>query len=374
MVSLNWKQVSTWRIAQHHLLERAERGRLLEVVAQIGGLHAQVMSAAELAVWARVQDVTPADVQVALWSERSLVKTWAMRGTLHLLTASELPTYAAALGHSVAEFYRKPYWLKYFGLTLAELEAITEGVRTTLAGKGMTREQLAEALTKGARNPKLRELLGLGWGMLLKPAAHCGYLCFGPNQGQRVTFVQPEKWLGGWRKVDPEQAQQAIVRRYLTAYGPATTDDFARWWGVTTARAKQLLRSLGDEIVEVDVEGRQAWALASTVKQMAALKPARVVRLLPLFDPYTVAVSSHSEHLSPAAERKRIYRAQGWISPVVLVDGRMEGVWSHEQTRGRVMVTVEMFAPPSLAVKRGIAAEAKRLGAFLGAEIELNYA
>ena len=373
MISLNWKQVSAWRMARHHLLERAERGRLLEVVTQIGGLHAQVMSAAELALWARVHDVSPADAQEALWRERSLVKTWAMRGTLHLLTASELPTYAAALSQSVAEFYRKPYWLKYFGLTLAELEAVTEGVRATLHGEGMTRAQLADKLAKRARNPKLRGLLGLGWGMLLKPAAHCGYLCFGPNQGQKVTFVQPEKWLGSWRKVDPEQAQREITRRYLTAYGPATVEDFTRWWGVTTALSKQLLHSLGDEIAEVDVEGRRAWALTSTVKQMSALKPARAVRLLPLFDPYTVAVSPHSEHLSPAAERKRIYRAQGWISPVVLVDGRMEGVWSHEQKRGRVMLTVEMFAPPSATVKRGIKAEAERLGTFLGAGIELNY-
>jgi hypothetical protein len=374
MISLNWKQVSAWRLARHHLLERAERGRLLDVVTQIGGLHAQVMSAAELALWARVQDVTPADVREALWRERSLVKTWAMRGTLHLFAADALPTYAAALSHSLAEFYRKPYWSKYFGLTVAELEAVTEGVRATLDGEGMTREQLAEVLAKRTRNPRLGELLGLSWGMLLKPAAHCGYLCFGPNQGLKVTFVQPEKWLGSWRKVDPAQAQQEIVRRYLTAYGPATVNDFARWWGVSAALSKQLLRSLGDEITEVDVEGRRAWALASTIKQMAALKPARAVRLLPLFDPYTVAVSPHSEHLSPAVARKRIYRPQGWISPVVLVDGRMEGIWSHEQKRGRVVVTVEMFAPPTAAVKRGIKDEAERLGAFLGAGIELNYA
>ena len=74
-----------WRLRRHHLHEPAPAAAMLEVAAAICGLHAQLMSSAELTLWARVAGLEPDAVQRALWNDRSLVKTWAMRGTLHLL-------------------------------------------------------------------------------------------------------------------------------------------------------------------------------------------------------------------------------------------------------------------------------------------------
>jgi hypothetical protein len=95
---LRWAQVTAWRTARHQLAERAPATATLEVAARIAGLHAQVMSSAELTLWARVDGLPPDAVRRALWEERSLVKTWAMRGTLHLLPAAELPLWQAASG------------------------------------------------------------------------------------------------------------------------------------------------------------------------------------------------------------------------------------------------------------------------------------
>src|SRR5689334_10966867 len=94
--SLTWAQVNTWRLAQHSLAPRLAEGQLVEAVSRTGGIQAQVMSAAELAIGARADGVTPQAVQSALWRERTLVKTWAMRGTLHLLAAGDLPAFVAA--------------------------------------------------------------------------------------------------------------------------------------------------------------------------------------------------------------------------------------------------------------------------------------
>jgi hypothetical protein len=194
VTSLKWKQVNAWRLAQHFLSERAESHKMLDVVTRLGGVQAQVMSAAELALWARVQNVSPSDVPQSLWRNRTLVKTWAMRGTLHLLAADDFALYIAAF--STLSHYRRPSWLKYFGVTAEELEALIKGVRSTLHDSGLTRERLAEAIARRLRRPELREKLLSGWGSLLKPAAFQGHLCFGPNEGQKVTFVRPEKWLG----------------------------------------------------------------------------------------------------------------------------------------------------------------------------------
>jgi hypothetical protein len=106
---------------------------------------------------------------------------------------------------------------------------------------------------------------------------------------------------------------------------------------------------------------------------LQSLQPASgCVRLLPHFDVYTIAVARHSQYLLPPAQRKRVYRAQGWISPVVLVDGRIAGVWEYDRQRAPVPVTVSLFAPPTEQVRQGIADEAAQLGQFLEAEVALT--
>lgn len=372
MVALDWGQVNRWRLSQHSLLQRTDRQHMLDVVTQMGGVHAQLMSAAELQLWARVQDITPADVQDALWRERTLVKTWLFRGTLHLLTAQDFPLYIGAL--STLKHFRRASWQKYHGVTLDELEAIMAAVRDTLTATGMTREQLADTLATRTNMPKLAELLRSGWGAVLKPVAFQGYLCFGPNEGQNVTFVQPRHWIGDWIPVEPAQALPEVAHRFLKSYGPATVDEFARWFGFEPSDAKRIFKSLTDEINEIEVEGWKAWALASSLEQMKTLDASPTVRLLPNFDPYTIAVARHSQYLMPEQHKGRVYRPQGWISPEVLVNGRIEGVWEYEKQRSQIALTVEMFTPAKTEVQQSIEAETARLGSFLGGDIQLTFA
>src|SRR5438477_2245295 len=109
MMKLTWPRAAAWRIRRHYLDQRARAGNMLAVASRLCGLHAQVMSAAELTVWARVEDFERQSVQRALWEDRALVKTWAMRGTLHLLPAAELALWHGAL--SLSRRYRRPaFW------------------------------------------------------------------------------------------------------------------------------------------------------------------------------------------------------------------------------------------------------------------------
>src|SRR4030081_1893472 len=133
MLKLSWSRAAAWRVRRHHLDQRAPAGSMLAVVSRLGGLEAQVMSSAELAVWARVEDLDRRAVQRALWEDRTLVKTWAMRGTLHLLPTKELPLWRAAL--STSERYRKEaLWQKYFGIPLEKPDRITEAIGAALQG------------------------------------------------------------------------------------------------------------------------------------------------------------------------------------------------------------------------------------------------
>ena len=372
---LGWAQVAAWRAARHHLGERAPAGAMLEVAARIAGVHAQVLSSAELTLWARVEGLAPDAVRHALWSDRSLVKTWAMRGTLHLLPAAEFPMWQAAL--STKRPWEARSWQRGFGVSLAELERLNGAVAEALDGRLLTREELATRvgeLTTPALGDKLRE----SWGALLKPAAALGLLCFAPSQGQQVRFTRPDSWLGGLTGHDPEAAMDAVTRRFLAASGPVTREDFARWWGIPSpARAARLLERLGEEVARVEVEGRAAYALAADLAGLAAAGPGgpRTVRLLPAFDQYVVTATRQAERLMPGPFKARVYRPQGWLSPVLLVGGRMEGVWRQEARGRRLVVTIEPFAgPPPARVRRAAEAEAERLAAFSGAELELGWA
>jgi Winged helix DNA-binding domain len=368
-VPLTWPQVRAWRLARQHLVERAPAKRLLEVVADVCGIHAQVASSADLQVWARVAEVGPDDLREALWEHRSLVRTWSLRGTLHLLTADDLPLYVAAL--RTHDRWWKGAWLRMIGFSEEELRAILDAIRDSLTDQPLTREQLADRVAERA-GPQARERMLSGWGEMLKPAAFHGWLISGPPKGQSVTFVRPDAWLPAWRELDSGQAWREIVRRYLRAYGPAAREELARWWGMQPAPAGRVLAAAADDLVAVDVEGYKAWALAEDVAGMQATPPSLPARLLGAFDVY-VAGTRPRGSLVDQRFQDRVYRKAGWVSPVVLVDGMVAGVWSHERAGGRLQVTVEPFQRLGSEQQRQLAEQADQLGSFLGAPATISY-
>jgi hypothetical protein len=373
VTQLTWEKVLAWRLRRQRLDRRAPREALLPTVAAICGLQAQVMSSAELAVWARVEGLEPEAVQRALWEERSLVKTWAMRGTLHLLPAAELPLWVAAQG-ALKPRHHAPAWLRYFGLTRAEAAAILAAIPRALDGRSLTREELAAAVAELTGLPAAAEKHRDGFGALLKPAAFRGDLCFAPSAGQNVRFARPDQWLRGWEPVETDRAVREVVRRYLAAYGPATREEFARWFGTPSpAQAGALIGRLGEEVARVEVEGTPAWLLAEDLAEATQAAPPGVVRLLPAFDQYVIAAPRDARAVLPTAFKGRVYRPQGWLSPVLLLDGRMAGVWGHERTGGRLAVRVEPFAEVPGWARRAVEDEAARLAGFTGGTPELTW-
>src|SRR5579859_3869597 len=147
LTALKWHQVHAWRLSQHGLSLRLNSQDVIQAVTRTVGIQAQVMSAAELALCTRVEGLSAEDIKSALWQDRTLVKTWAMRGTLHLLSASELPLYVAARGFN----YEADNWTNYFaeyGISPAQQKAFNAAIPQVLGKEPMTRQQLASALVE----------------------------------------------------------------------------------------------------------------------------------------------------------------------------------------------------------------------------------
>jgi hypothetical protein len=175
--------------------------------------------------------------------------------------------------------------------------------------------------------------------------------------------------------VEPgDEAMATITRRFLHVNGPATRDDYARWFAISPAAAGKHIAARGDDVAGIDVEGTPMWMLAADIKAATRCKPARVVRLLPAFDQYVVASTRQADNLLPGPLRARVYRPQGWLSPVLLVDGQMAGVWKHERKGARLTVRIEPFVDAPRWVRTAAEYEAARLGAFLDAEPEVTWA
>lgn len=340
-VTVGWRQVCGWRLGRQHVTAPADDP--VAVAAALGGVQAQVTSSAQFTAGLR-SGATADELEAALWEDRTLVKTWAVRGTLHWLPAHEYALWVAAL--STREWRITPGWERYHGVTADELAAITTAIPEALADRCLTREELAERLAEVTDTPHLAEQLRSGWGAVLKPAANRGLLCFGPDRGRNVTFVSPSDWLG-----DPgpapatDEAVRQVVHRFLDAYGPADHADFGRWFGVREAAARRVLATYADDLAVAEVDGFRGWVTRQGAEQLARAEPARGTVLLGGFDPYVLAPVSHRAVLVPEGHIEDVSRTAGWISPVVLVDGFVVGTWSDDRDGAGTVVEVTPFAP-----------------------------
>lgn len=368
-ISATWQQVLTLRLQRQHLADRTTADHLVNVVARMIGLHAQVMSSAELQAAARVSGLRPADVRDALWERRSLVKVWAFRQTLHLLTADDLAEFVVAARS--LERWHTPAWLRYFKLTELEVGELIDAVGAVMSDRPVTRADLAHAVTKRVGKARLRDAMLTGWGTFLAPAAQRGHLIFGPSDGRNVAFVEPSAWLG--RRIapvegDPAAADEALGRligRYLAAFPGASREMIARWWGGgRKAAINRALARAGVLLVEVDIDGVRGLVRSEDVEALVTVSPRHDARLLPGFDPFTNELPRRVDAVLPDQHHDRVHRTAGWVSPIVLIDGRVAGTWEiGAGARGKL--EVQPFGRLRGGAKGELNAEADRLAAFL---------
>ena len=363
-----WAAANARRLARHGLTEPL--GSLPEAAAASAGIHAQVMSAAEVSLAIRVADTARPDVATALWEERSLVKTFGPRGTVHVLPAADLPWWLAALD-SVPKSGGHPDGVR---LLPDETEAIVAALDAALREEDRTTEELdtyvAEACGPWAAEESMAAFGGFWprWRLALGPAAVRGVLCFGPHRGRKITYASPSRWLPDFALPDPAEAQRDLLRTYLAAYGPATPAHLARWLATSPAWANELFERA--DLDEVDLEGEPAWVWSGDTAFDAPEAP--TVRLLPYFDAFQVGSQPRALLFPGRASERALAGAQAGNYPVLLLDGVVGGVWHQKRSGRRVTITVEPLGRLTKAQRAGLAVEVERVGAILQAQPDLS--
>lgn len=347
---------------QRQNLDRKESRAVIHVAA-VCGIHAQIMSAALGQFWARGKGIRPEDMYAGLWRERSLVKTWCMRGTLHLVPKEDIDVFAGARRRVPTD--RETPWMKYYSISYSDLDTVTQAVGDALKDKAVTRSELIRTISTHLR-PKLRSLLKSSWNELLHPASYEEVLCFGEPRGNESTFVSPKNWLGSWKiRLTPEESRSVLLERYLRVYGPSDRLEFAAWAGLDPINAKPTWESMLDRMIEVSYCGRRTWLLKDDLDTLLKSEFKDPVRLIPNFDVY-LAGRDRRVLTSSKQEHKKVYREAGWVSAVVLVQGKVGGVWSAKTHKDRLLLNIERFAKFDPDFRRSVEDEAQAYADFLG--------
>jgi hypothetical protein len=386
-IPITWNQVAAFRLARHHLIERAPANALALVAGDMVGVQAQLLSAAQISLWSRVRDLQVLDIEKALQAH-SLVKAACMRQTLFLVPSEQLAVFIRGSARRAEKEIR---WTRGKGVPDRIIDAAIDATLGVL-DQPLTRPEIADRVGR-VLGVQVQAVHGGGWGSRRKVAAvpvgdlhfpvvdllHLvaarGVVCSGLNRGNEPTFVRADAWIPGWQDLAKEEAEVALLRKYLGAYGPATATDFALWAGITLTDAREIWGQARDAFTPVNVEGWTAEVLGEDLEvllQAGYEQP--LVRLLPYFDTFLLG---HKErgHLVAREHHLNIYRAQGWIAPVVLVDGRVSALWENAREGNTLHVKVNRLGPLSPGVTLGIKEEARDLSRFLGAsfvDIQFN--
>jgi hypothetical protein len=359
VIELSPAQVRSLRLRSQHLIGEPASDPT-ELVRDLFAIQAQDAPAARLALRARGTDFTAADIEQARNKDRTLVRTWVMRGTLHLLCRDDL---AWLLPYLAPRLIRQNKRRRtQLGLNETICAKAIPVIRDLLTDEGLqTRAQIAAHL-----KPLGIPVEGQAVVHLLYLAACEGILCYGPDQDSKETI--------SLLKLDFADESADVLSRlamhYLHAFAPATREDFAHWAGITLGEARTGFEQVSDELIEVRCEDRSLWMLKeqeSWLDQGNAL----TVKLLPAFDNTLLGYESRAWILPPD-HVERIFPGGGILHRALLIDGKIAGTWGTGKTRHETMINVEPFAPILSEVRDALEAETQDIGRFLGIETALS--
>jgi uncharacterized protein YukE len=366
---VSWEQVSARRLERQFLASPG--GTAAEVVRAMCGAHAQVMSAAELSVGLRLDGATRDDVRAALWEERSVVKTFGPRGTVHLLPTEDLPFWTGALSAVPNSGVQFPPEVR---MTPEQTDEVVQAVAKALAEDDLTLEELDGRVVElagawaGDRVMEAFQDRWPRWRQAISTTARAGVLCYGPNRGRKLTYTNPHRWLPGFKPMEGKKALAELVRRYLHAYGPATPQQFAKWLGAPSDWARTLFE--GVELEQVELDGQPAWIVASDATWPGE-RPSGV-RLLPYFDAYVVGSYPRRRLFPGKAAERALAGGQAGNFPVLMVDGVVAGVWHQRRSGRRLVVTVEPLGRLTAAQRKLLDEQVELVGRVLDGRPELT--
>jgi hypothetical protein len=329
-----------------------------ETVRHFGAIQAQDYRGGLWGIGMRTAGADEAAVERAI-EERTIVRTWPMRGTLHFVAAGDVRWMLRLLARrAVTRAAGRHRQLGLDSRLFAQCRRLFE--KALRGGGRKTRDEVYALLGDAGIPPDGQRGIHI-----LGQLAQDGVLCFGPRRGKQQTFVLLDEWVPAANPRPRDEALGDLALRYFTSHGPATEQDFAWWSGLGLADARSGLESTARLLRRDAYDGKVYWSTrdkpSSGPKGPAAL-------LLPPFDEFLVAYKDRGAALAASHAR----HAPSLLSPTIASRGRIVGTWTRTLARNGVIVVPRFFGRPEPAELRSVAAAAVRYGTFLGLDAKLK--
>jgi hypothetical protein len=324
-------------------------------------VQAQDFPGAKWSVALRTPGCTDAGVEAAL-AERTIVRSWPLRGTLHFCAAEDLAWMLALCAPRIlAGAAARRAALDLDEATLGRAREIA--VARLTGGKVLTREQLLAELDRAGVYTTGQRGYHLLWHL-----SQTGILCFGPPRAKEQTFVLLDEWVPRSRRLDRDEALGELARRYFESHGPATPKDLAGWAKLTAGDAKTGVALARPHLAELVVDGATHFMAADAERVLAGAAPkaGTAVVALPGFDEYVLGYQDRSAVLAPEHSERICPGANGIFMPTVVVGGQIVGTWRRVVRSREVVIEPTPFTKLSAAARAGLGRAAEAFGKFLG--------
>lgn len=366
-IELSEQEIRRLRLrAQHLMIDTNSATPNIEHLLQtICGVQAQYPFDAALAFRVRMNNVTSTELKQTQMDERTIVRTWCMRGTLQLLAAEDFYWLIDLHGKTFIQKSKRRYEElelneKLYSKSIEKLYALLA------QNEPLTRDEVIDCLmTHGI------ELKGQASYHLLRRAALEGLICFGPDRDGEPTYVLVENWLSVVPKpISKDEAFAKLARRYLEAYGPASLADLANWSGLPMKSLRLGWESISHEMIEVKIADRRLSVLEKQVYSNETKIVDSTVRLVPAYDTYLLGY--HDRELILAANAaKDVYRGGGLLRPAIVIDGYIVGSWEMKRYQRRIEVNINALREIVEPFQHEMNIEVQNIGKFLGMDAEL---
>jgi hypothetical protein len=300
--------------------------------------------------------LTAADVESARIEERSVIRHWVMRMTVHLFPTEDFGWLTPLYSERIVSWSMRR--LEALGLAPNERDRALAAIGEAIQEQGaLTRnEAMAIAERTGIevdvqRRTHLSVITVVG-----------GAACIGPDHGRGNTFVDTREWIGEFKTPDREDSLSELARRYFSAFAPATERDFAKWAGLPLGECRTGMERIAGELEPVGPSGQGLFAPRGFD---ARVPRGPSVRLLPAYDTYLMGYASRSHAVDDAGE-KAVLPGGGVLRPTICVDGRFIGTWSQKKSAKRLDVTLEPFGKLDARWMPAIESEVADMARFEG--------
>jgi hypothetical protein len=336
--------------------------RPADVVKWQGAVQAQDYLGALWAVGLRMKNASEADIEQAL-AERTILRTWPMRGTLHFVPAADARWMLKLLTPRIVQGSARRM---YQQLELDEA-AFTRSTKLFIKSLHGGRQISRQALYRLLEGAGISTVASRGLHILSR-LAQDGLICFGAREGKQQTFALLEEWAPTAKVMARDEALAELASRYFTSHGPATLQDFAWWAGLKIADAATALSMIKAQFIQENFDGK-SYIFSPSMPAVTDRKP--MVHLLPAFDEYTVAYKDRSAVLN-LANADQWSSEYGILNPTIIVDGQVVGNWKRSFLKDSIAFTPALFAELSRRKTRAVVAAANQYGTFLGMPVVLK--